>query len=212
MNSKKKGKLIVVEGCDAVGKTTRVKNITEYLEGNNIPVHFMHFPNKDSSLGIMIYNVLFRKIKMPSVLDLQKLYLLDMYMSSETINLYLEEGYYVILDRYYYSALIYTLAADCKGSYIEALNYKNALNIKVPDLVLSLYDSKFSTIKKNLDSRKNKDSHESSFELQKRLNNLYSDSTIINDCENIIFLDIDKGYDVVDNTVKNAIIEFIRRG
>lgn len=213
MDYKKKGKLIVIEGCDAVGKTTRVKNITKYLEDNNIPVHIMHFPNTNSSLGMMIYDVLYGIVKMPSILDFQKLYLLDMYLSSKTINLYLEEGYYVILDRYYYSTLIYTLASDCKrDDYIEALNYKNALNIKAPDLVLSLYDSKFSTIKKNLDGIKNKDSHESFLELQKRLNNLYSDGTIINDCENIIFLDIDKGYDVVDNSVKNAIIEFIRRG
>ena len=146
LNSKKKGKLIVVEGCDAVGKTTRVGNIIKYLEGKDIPVNFIHFPNINSSLGIMIYDILYGRVKMPSILDFQKLYLLDMYLSSKTINLYLEEGHYVILDRYYYSTLIYTLATDCKESYIEALNYKNALNIKVPDLVLSLYDSKFSTI------------------------------------------------------------------
>ena len=43
-----KNKFIVLEGLDGSGKSTQIKNLTQYYEGQNIKYKYLHFPRTDA--------------------------------------------------------------------------------------------------------------------------------------------------------------------
>ena len=109
-----RGKLIVIEGTDCSGKETQTKLLIKKLKEKNINIYNFSFPNYDSPTGKIIGGPYLGKDYIcdsyfeegpshvsPKVASLY--YAADRLYNIDRINLLLEEGNHVILDRYVYS-------------------------------------------------------------------------------------------------------------
>ena len=114
---------IVIEGLDGAGTTTQMRLIAKRLEDEGKKVFITHEPT-DNPLGRMVRDVLQKKIKTtPEALVL-------LFSSDRDDHLYnkeyglmkmINEGYYIITDRYKYSSIAYQ-GAECDLEYIKAIN------------------------------------------------------------------------------------------
>lgn len=118
-----RGKLIVLEGLDGAGTTTQMKRIAKRLESEGKKVFITHEPT-DNPIGLLVRSVLQKKIS-TTPLSLTLLYASDRedHLNNEEygINKYLDEGYFVISDRYFYSSIAYQ-SVDCNPSFIKEIN------------------------------------------------------------------------------------------
>lgn len=155
-NTKQKGKLIVIESSgDRLGKTTLMNKMVDYLKAEGHKLAYIHFPNEQNQTGRSIISLLDPK----SPLDIRtippdiiaNLYFIDMAYSTNKIKELLDKGTYVLLDRYYYSAMLYeTVLASLKDLNLDIIKYANMLcklaketyYLLDPDLVIGLYAKK----------------------------------------------------------------------
>jgi dTMP kinase len=100
----KKGKLIVIDGTDASGKSTQAKLLIKHLKHDGRKVKFIHFPMyEDNFFGKFIahclseqyYNWVNIHPKIAAVV-----YAADRWESKEKIEDWLNDGYIVVMDRY----------------------------------------------------------------------------------------------------------------
>lgn len=100
-----KGKLIVIEGIDGSGKSTCAKNLTEKLNSINIKTIYTFEPTHSH------YGAKLREGMLSEDLDAEEELLLFVKDRKEHIEYMikpaLEEGYFIILDRYFYSSVAY---------------------------------------------------------------------------------------------------------
>ncbi len=97
-----KGKLIVLEGLSAAGKATQSRLLVEALRADGKKAQLITFPDYGSPFGRLIEKYLAGKLGKKEDL-VQKaciLYALDRYDHAPKIRRLLEEGYYVVADRY----------------------------------------------------------------------------------------------------------------
>ena len=125
-----KGKLIVIEGIDGSGKSTCAKNLTEKLNSMNIKSIYTFEPTYSH------YGAKLRDGMLSEDLDAEAELLLFVKDRKEHIEYMikpaLEEGYFIILDRYFYSSIAYQGA---KGIDINRIiNMHKGFIIK-PDIV-----------------------------------------------------------------------------
>lgn len=105
-----KGKLIVIEGTDCSGKETQGKLLVENLIRKGKKAVFLSFPMYDTPTGKIIAGAVLGKSEVgpclfPEGIELDPkiaclYYAADRKYNIGTIEKYLEDGYYVILDRY----------------------------------------------------------------------------------------------------------------
>jgi len=127
------GKLIVLEGIDKAGKETQANKLLEYLNSKGIPSVKFEEPSQNV-FGHLIRDFLDRKIDIKSGKALSLLYTADRYehLKSEVIPA-LESGKTVILDRYFYSTIVYeSVLFDQDTVWLREIN-KFAVK---PDLVI----------------------------------------------------------------------------
>ena len=125
-----KGKLIVIEGIDGSGKSTCAKNLAEKLNSINIKTIYTFEPTHSH------YGAKLREGMLSEDLDAEEELLLFVKDRKEHIEYMikpaLEEGYFIILDRYFYSSIAYQGA---KGIDInQIINMHKDFIIK-PDIV-----------------------------------------------------------------------------
>lgn len=125
-----KGKLIVIEGIDGSGKSTCSKNLAEKLNSINIKTIYTFEPTHSH------YGAKLREGMLSEDLDAEEELLLFVKDRKEHIEYMikpaLEEGYFIILDRYFYSSIAYQGA---KGIDInQIINMHKDFIIK-PDIV-----------------------------------------------------------------------------
>lgn len=125
-----KGKLIVIEGIDGSGKSTCAKNLTEKLNSINIKTIYTFEPTHSH------YGAKLKEGMLSEDLDAEEELLLFVKDRKEHIEYMikpaLEEGYFIILDRYFYSSIAYQGA---KGIDINRIiNMHKGFIIK-PDIV-----------------------------------------------------------------------------
>lgn len=100
-----KGKLIVIEGIDGSGKSTCAKNLAEKLNSINIKTIYTFEPTHSR------YGAKLREGMLSEDLDAEEELLLFVKDRKEHIEYMikpaLEEGYFIILDRYFYSSIAY---------------------------------------------------------------------------------------------------------
>ena len=100
-----KGKLIVIEGIDGSGKSTCAKNLAEKLNSINIKTIYTFEPTHSH------YGAKLREGMLSEDLDAEEELLLFVKDRKEHIEYMikpaLEEGYFIILDRYFYSSIAY---------------------------------------------------------------------------------------------------------
>lgn len=102
-----KGTLVCFEGLDNSGKTTLVNRLSELLKLDEIPVKVYSFPNKQCLTYNLIesYHLEFIDLD-PKAAHL--LYSANRWEVHDEILNYLEKGYIVLLDRYFYSGIAYS--------------------------------------------------------------------------------------------------------
>lgn len=105
MNS---GKIITLEGIDRSGKTTQAQMLSHFLqkEKNLRTAHF-DFPDYQTDVGKLIHKYLTSGEMPPNPEILHLLYAANRYEIRDTINFHLEEGYVIIMNRYYQSNMVY---------------------------------------------------------------------------------------------------------
>ena len=125
-----KGKLIVIEGIDGSGKSTCAKNLTEKLNSINIKTIYTFEPTHSH------YGAKLRDGMLSEDLDAEAELLLFVKDRKEHIEYMikpaLEEGYFIILDRYFYSSIAYQGA---KGIDINRIINMHKDFIIKPDIV-----------------------------------------------------------------------------
>lgn len=195
-NSKDKKPFIVIEGLDGAGKSTQIKQLKAYLEANGREYRYIHFPQTDAQeyspiFGEMVAKFLkgdYGAVDQVNPYLVALLYAGDRDNAKTRINQWLEQDYYVILDRYVYSnmafqgAKFYTIE-EKQGlkHWIHQLEYEHN-NIPRPTLSIFLHMD-FEFISQQLkDGREGEDRdyldgkadiHESSLELQKNVEKEY---------------------------------------
>ena len=116
MDNKEKGKIIVIEGTDCSGKATQSKLLEERLKKNNKKCISFSFPCYDTPTGKIVGGPYLGKEEIAESYFKEEAVVLDpkiaslYYAADRKYNIkkvidYVEEGYFVILDRYVTSNL-----------------------------------------------------------------------------------------------------------
>ncbi len=194
-------KFLVIEGIDGSGKSTQMKLLMNYLEQNEIPYRYIHFPRTDTPFyGELIGRFLrgdFGDINSVDPYLVALLYAGDRKDAANTIQQWLDDGYMVLLDRYVYSNIAFQCAkiTDIKKrnelrNWILNLEY-DFFKIPKPNLNI-LLDVPFSFTRNQLTGERtgrarsylkgSRDIHENDLDFQKRVREMYLwQSTLCND-------------------------------
>ena len=125
-----RGALIVFEGADFSGKTTHSKRLTVELNARGYEVKWRSFPDRSSPIGRLLDDVLEGKLTVePETAHM--LFAANRFERRDSLLNDLHNGTTIILDRYSYSGVAYTLA-DPKGSKLDARWCKRIEACKLP--------------------------------------------------------------------------------
>lgn len=102
----KSGKFITFEGGDGVGKTTQVKLLTKYLSEHGVRTKITREPGGDA-IGEKIRELLKNSKNIDSMCETLLFCAARRSHYMNLIKPLLEEGYFVISDRFYDSSLVY---------------------------------------------------------------------------------------------------------
>lgn len=182
-----KGKLIVIEGTDCSGKETQTKKLISKLREKNIFIDNFSFPNYASPTGKIIArgylgkegNSFFEEGPTnvsPKVASLY--YTADRIYNIDKINLLLENGRNVILDRYIYSNMAHQAGKiDDEKKRKEMYKWLDKLEFELaclpkPDIAVFLHMPTEST-KILRANRLSLDEHEKNIDYLKKSENAY---------------------------------------
>ncbi|MCI0522164.1 MAG: dTMP kinase [Bacteroidales bacterium] len=187
-------KLIVIEGLDGAGKSTQISLLKNWFAEKKLQYRYLHFPRTDAPyFGELIARFLRGEYGDISHVDpylVAMLYAGDRKDAAPMIETWLEEKYYVILDRYTYSNIAYQCAklnsAEDSGKlreWILSLEFEH-FAIPRPDINIFL-DVPFRFTEEKLKSQRhgddrgylqgNTDIHESSLDFQHKVREVYID-------------------------------------
>lgn len=152
-------KFFVIEGLDGAGKSTQVKMLEHFFENQGIKSKYIHFPRLESPIiGEMIAAFLrgeFGAIDQVHPALVALLYAEDRRAAAQQIRTWMDQGYWVIVDRYVYSNIAYQCAkmpdaqqANNLRDFIFKLEYEH-FGIPKPDLSVFL-DVPFAFTEKKL--------------------------------------------------------------
>lgn len=188
-------KLIVIEGLDGAGKSTQIEQLGEHFNKRGLGYEFIHFPRTEAPFfGELIARFLRGEYGQVNDVDpylVAMLYAGDRKDKAADIYSWLNEGKYVLLDRYVYSNIAYQCAK------VEDNNERETLKKWILDLEFSYFgiplpsvniflDVPFEfTAGKLMNSRSgtdrdylkgNNDIHESNLGFQKKVRQVYLDT------------------------------------
>lgn len=198
-------KLIVIEGLDGAGKSTQISLLKEWFAERNLQCRYIHFPRTDAPyFGELVARFLrgeFGKLDAVDPYLVAMLYAGDRKDAAPMIETWLEEKYYVVLDRYTYSNIAYQCAkmnteAEVKRlmEWIMKLEFEH-FGIPKPDINIFL-DVPFRFTEEKLKQRRlgddrtylmgNSDIHESSLDFQKRVREIYATVATVDESLQVI--------------------------
>jgi len=185
-------KFVVLEGLDGSGKSTQIKLLRDYLEKEKIRNQYLHFPRMDSPVyGDLIARFLRGEMGANNTVDpylVALIYAGDRKDASSMIRNWLEQDYFVLVDRYVISNIAFQCAKLNAEKEQQQLNHwilnleYEYFGIPVPDLNLFL-DVPFEFTKAQLSSGRTgtdrsyllgtTDIHENDLEFQMRVRQVY---------------------------------------
>lgn len=201
-----KNKFIVVEGLDGSGKSTQIQMLAESLKAKGEKVYITAEP-QNYETGAYIRRILSESLDRNMYLQ-AALFLADRleHITNKDcgIKKYLEDGFTVICDRYYYSSFAYQgTASDI--DWVMDINLKCA-EILTPDVCIFL-DVNPDTCKERIDKGRNSvELYEKSTELMKKIRKNFLDVfDRLKDRENIKIIDANRGLDEIQAEILKAI-------
>lgn len=149
-------KIIVIEGTDCSGKETQSRMLVEKLNNMGKKSIYITFPNYSSPTGKIVGGPYLGKEEIcnsffeegavnvdPKIASLY--YAADRYYNLDMINKYINDDYYIIMDRYISSNMAHqgckienNLERKTLYNFIEKLEYE-LLNLPKPDLTIFLH-------------------------------------------------------------------------
>jgi dTMP kinase len=195
------GKFIVLEGIDGAGTEEQSKRLLDFLKERGIPAERVAYPGYHSPVGKFIHDYLHRKFELPP--DVQALfYAADMVIDREKIKSWLEEGKYVISDRYFTSTLAYQgLRVPIK----RLLKLAELFKIPKPDMVIFLRVSPETSMERKLKEKDELDRNESDKSLLESLSVSYEQLVRDQVFSNWYVLDGEKPKEEVFEQVKKVL-------
>lgn len=124
---RREARLLVFEGVDGVGKSTVAREVGRRLRAAGVPTINMAFPgNQPGSLGELVYRIHHGDESVaglhPSPIALQALHIsAHMDAIERAIGPALAGDQWVVLDRFWWSTLIYGRAAGCNERALQML-------------------------------------------------------------------------------------------
>ncbi|MDR1206870.1 MAG: hypothetical protein LBK26_00420 [Rickettsiales bacterium] len=181
----KNAMIIAVEGADRAGKATQVRNIMNYLHGQNIMAQTLDFPQYNAYFGKFAKDYLNGKYghfrDLPAEYAMMP-YALDRLQHQPLIKEWLDSGAWIVLDRYSYSN-IFSVAKCPHENWEEKINYLedlefNQLGLLRPDYNFYLYlPPEISYQLRNIGGKAadmgKTDIHEADFSLQRNTTEAY---------------------------------------
>ncbi|KTW32385.1 thymidylate kinase [Pneumocystis jirovecii RU7] len=128
-----RGALIVIEGPDNAGKTTQCELLANEFLIKNLPVKIQKFPDRSTEIGKIINSYLSGDLELEDH-AIHLLFSANRWEISEKVRKNLEEGTFVIADRYIYSGIAFSVA---KGLDIEWCKAPER-GLPLPDCVIYL--------------------------------------------------------------------------
>ncbi len=170
------GKLIVFEGIDGSGKDTQIRCLKRFLEKAGKKVAVFSYPTK-KGIGKIIRNLV-KKDTDPSFLTL--LFISEFVRDRKQILDYLKKGYFVILNRYYFSTFAYQTAGGVDPKIIKYL--VKAFELPQPDVVFYL-DVKPENAVRRLKKRDNFENVRFLKKVRKEYKKILPKNTVVIDAE-----------------------------
>lgn len=121
--------LILIEGCDRMGKSTQVKMLVDHLRDKGMRVEKKAYPNRTTPIGQVINRVLSKEITMEKH-ALQLLFTANRFEGQTEIDELFKEGVIVVLDRYVPSAVAYGAADGLDATWLWTVNRQ----LMIPDV------------------------------------------------------------------------------
>ncbi|KAI4126346.1 MAG: hypothetical protein LQ347_005013, partial [Umbilicaria vellea] len=106
-----RGALIVIEGLDRAGKTTQCVRLASKLEAQGRRVKRMRFPDRTTPIGRSI-DAYLRGESQQEDHVIHLLFSANRWEAAEQIRTDIANGVTIIVDRYYYSGVVYSAAKD----------------------------------------------------------------------------------------------------
>jgi dTMP kinase len=189
--------LIVIEGLDGAGKSTQIEYLQEFFKTKNIPCKYLHFPRTDNPyFGELIARFLrgeYGKLTEVDPYLVAMLYAGDRKDAADEIFEWIDNGSFVLLDRYVYSNIAYQGAKINDPDeriklkrWILELEYDHfkipvpALNLFL-DVPISFTESQLKNDRSGSDRdylNGNQDIHESSLNFQKKVREVYIEAAL----------------------------------
>jgi len=188
----KRAKILVLEGCDACGKSTQIELIKEFYKSKNLKLKHIHFPmyghNEASAIISAYLRGEYGDINTVNPKFVGMIFAMDRYFYLPTLEQDLQENDILLMDRYVFSGMAFQGAKyKTKEETLEIMNWLydyefKTLGLPMYDLCLFI-DVSIDTIKERLAIRASKenrdylngkaDIHEADIEFQKRVKTNY---------------------------------------
>ena len=203
-----KGKFIVVEGLDGSGKSTQIKLLKDKLIKKGYRVYVTAEPTEFET-GKYLRRILSESLKKDMYLQ-AALFLADRleHITSPIngIQGYLDKGFYVISDRYYYSSFAYQ-GTESDMDWVMDINLKCERMLK-PDLCIFL-DVNPDTCKNRIDTSRGKpELYEKDIEKIRSIReNFFTVFDKLKDTHNIAIIDANDEIENINNKMLEKVAE-----
>ena len=202
-----RGAFIVIEGLDRAGKTTQVQRLNDLLSSRGIPVRNVRFPDRTTAIGKMIDSYL-RGTTETSDHVIHLLFSANRWELAKSIEDSLCSGTTVLVDRYYYSGIVYSAAKGRKDLDLEWAR-EPEVGLPRPDLTL------FLDIAPEIAEKRGGFGEEryENKEMQKRVRALFYVLTAQegNEKEDMKVVDAGREKDAVANDIEGLVMEVITK-
>jgi thymidylate kinase len=122
------GRLIVLEGVDATGKSTLSREIVDFLIRSRKPVEHFHFPGlKPGTLGELVYRIHHHHATEFGIKEINACSLQIMHIAAHidaiesSIKPALQSGRWVVLDRFWWSTYVYGIEAGVEEGLLRGM-------------------------------------------------------------------------------------------
>lgn len=134
--TKERGLLIVVEGLDRSGKSTQCELLCKHIEKMGKQAKYMKFPDRTTHTGKMINSYLTNQAQQDDH-SIHLLFSANRWEAASSLRKDIEDGTWLVVDRYSYSGAVYSAAKDNPSLSLEWA-WAPEIGLPHPDIVFFL--------------------------------------------------------------------------